>query len=43
MARHINFFRLTYRDQKEFCDNLTCISHDLPLPVNIERESGIKF
>ena len=43
MARHIDFFRLTYRDQKEFCDNLTCISHDPPLQVSIERESGIKF
>ena len=43
MARHIDFFRLTYRARKEFCDNLTCIGHDPPLQVNIERESGIKF
>ena len=43
MARHIDFFGLTYRARKEFCNNLTCKGHDPPLQINIERESGIKF
>ena len=43
MARHIDFFRLTYQARKEFCDNVTCKGHDPPLQINIERESGIKF
>ena len=43
MASHIDFFRLTFRSRKDFCDNVTCEGHDPPLQINIEKESGIKY
>ena len=43
MAKAREFYYLTFRDYKEFCDNLTCQGHRPPLQVNIEKEKGIKF
>ena len=43
MAREKEFYYLTFRDYKEFCDNLTCQGHKPPLQVNIEKERGTKF
>ena len=43
MARHKDFYYLTFRDHKEFCDNLTCQGHKPPLQVNIEKETSTKF
>ena len=43
MAKEKEFYYLTFRDYKEFCDNLTCQGHKPPLQINVEKESGIKF
>ena len=43
MVRNSEFYYLTFRDYKEFCDNLTCPGHKPPLQVNVEKETDIKF
>ena len=43
MAKEREFYCLTFRDYKEFCDNLTCPGHKPPLQINVEKETGTKF
>ena len=43
MAKEREFYCLTFRDYTEFCDNLTCPGHKLPLQINVEKETGTKF
>ena len=43
MAKEKEFYYLTFRDYKEFCDNLTCPGHKPPLQINVEKETGNKF
>ena len=43
MAREKEFYYLTFRDYKEFGDNLTCQGHKPLLQINVEKETGAKF
>ena len=43
MAREKEFYYLTFRDYKEFCDNLTCQGHKPFLQINVEKKLALSF